>query len=87
MLWRKPPEDIAKVGVEGSNPFARSRFRRKIKALRRPPVRRHKVSTKLDTTNIGLGDGLWLSRQLALDERSSAPRLHRKHASQQLRIG
>jgi hypothetical protein len=26
MLWRKPPERIAKVGVEGSNPFARSRF-------------------------------------------------------------
>jgi len=25
MLWRKPPRDIAKVGVEGSNPFARSR--------------------------------------------------------------
>jgi hypothetical protein len=24
MLWRKPPADIAKVGVEGSNPFARS---------------------------------------------------------------
>ena len=24
MLWRKPPEDLAKVGVEGSNPFARS---------------------------------------------------------------
>jgi hypothetical protein len=24
MLWRKPPRDIAKVGVEGSNPFARS---------------------------------------------------------------
>jgi hypothetical protein len=23
MLWRKPPWDIAKVGVEGSNPFAR----------------------------------------------------------------
>jgi hypothetical protein len=27
MLWRKPPKDIAKVGVERSNPFARSRFR------------------------------------------------------------
>ena len=26
MLWRKPPGDIAKVGVEGSNPFARSKF-------------------------------------------------------------
>ena len=26
MLWRKPPADIAKVGVEGSNPFARSKF-------------------------------------------------------------
>jgi len=26
MLWRKLPEDLAKVGVEGSNPFARSRF-------------------------------------------------------------
>jgi hypothetical protein len=26
MLWRKPPRDIAKVGVEGSNPFARSKF-------------------------------------------------------------
>jgi hypothetical protein len=26
MLWRKSPRDIAKVGVEGSNPFARSRF-------------------------------------------------------------
>jgi hypothetical protein len=26
MLWRKPPADIAKVGVEGSNPFARSRI-------------------------------------------------------------
>jgi hypothetical protein len=24
MLWRKPPRNIAKVGVEGSNPFARS---------------------------------------------------------------
>jgi hypothetical protein len=24
MLWRKLPEDLAKVGVEGSNPFARS---------------------------------------------------------------
>jgi hypothetical protein len=26
MPWRKPPRDIAKVGVEGSNPFARSKF-------------------------------------------------------------
>src|ERR1700739_1347450 len=26
MLWRKPPKDVAKVGVEGSNPFARSRL-------------------------------------------------------------
>src|SRR5215212_12171259 len=26
MLWRKRPERIAKVGVEGSNPFARSNF-------------------------------------------------------------
>src|SRR6185437_11342136 len=26
MLWRKWPERVAKVGVEGSNPFARSRF-------------------------------------------------------------
>jgi hypothetical protein len=26
MLWRKPPADIAKVGVEGSNPFARSKL-------------------------------------------------------------
>jgi hypothetical protein len=26
MLWRKPPADIAKVGVEGSNPFARSNY-------------------------------------------------------------
>ena len=26
MLWRKWPERIAKVGVEGSNPFARSNF-------------------------------------------------------------
>jgi hypothetical protein len=25
MLWRKPRRNIAKVGVEGSNPFARSR--------------------------------------------------------------
>jgi len=24
MLWRKRPENVAKVGVEGSNPFARS---------------------------------------------------------------
>jgi hypothetical protein len=27
MLWRKSPRDIAKVGVEGSNPFARSNYR------------------------------------------------------------
>jgi len=27
MPWRRPSEDIAKVGVEGSNPFARSRLR------------------------------------------------------------
>jgi hypothetical protein len=27
MLWRKLPEDLAKVGVEGSNPFARSKNR------------------------------------------------------------
>ena len=26
MLWRKVPERVAKVGVEGSNPFARSNF-------------------------------------------------------------
>jgi len=26
MLWRKRPEAVAKVGVEGSNPFARSNF-------------------------------------------------------------
>jgi hypothetical protein len=26
MLWRKWLKDIAKVGVEGSNPFARSKF-------------------------------------------------------------
>ena len=26
MQWRKSPERIAKVGVEGSNPFARSNF-------------------------------------------------------------
>jgi len=26
MLWRKSPERVAKVGVEGSNPFARSNF-------------------------------------------------------------
>ena len=26
MPWRSLPEDLAKVGVEGSNPFARSRF-------------------------------------------------------------
>jgi hypothetical protein len=25
MLWRRLPEDLAKVGVEGSNPFARSK--------------------------------------------------------------
>jgi hypothetical protein len=25
MLWRKLAEDLAKVGVEGSNPFARSK--------------------------------------------------------------
>jgi hypothetical protein len=30
MLWRKPPERIAKVGVEGSNPFARSKFFKEI---------------------------------------------------------
>ena len=26
MLWRKLAEDLAKVGVEGSNPFARSKI-------------------------------------------------------------
>ena len=26
MLWRKPAKDVAKVGVEGSNPFARSKL-------------------------------------------------------------
>ena len=26
MLWRKSARDIAKVGVEGSNPFARSNY-------------------------------------------------------------
>ena len=26
MLWRKWARDIAKVGVEGSNPFARSKL-------------------------------------------------------------
>ncbi len=26
MLQRRYPEDLAKVGVEGSNPFARSKF-------------------------------------------------------------
>ena len=33
MLWRKWARDIAKVGVEGSNPFARSKFLFKIKVL------------------------------------------------------
>jgi hypothetical protein len=36
MLWRKRPEDIAKVGVEGSNPFARSRFLKEISSLEWP---------------------------------------------------
>ena len=26
MLWRKLPRDVAKVGVGGSNPLARSKF-------------------------------------------------------------
>ena len=34
MLRRKPPRDIAKVGVEGSNPFARSNF--PLSKIRRP---------------------------------------------------
>ena len=33
MLWRKTPRDIAKVGVEGSNPFARSRLSKIIKGI------------------------------------------------------
>ena len=34
MLWRKWARDIAKVGAEGSNPFARSSFSCKVRAFR-----------------------------------------------------
>ena len=33
MLWRKLPGDVAKVGVEGSNPFARSKFFQRLKTM------------------------------------------------------
>ena len=35
MLWSKPSTDIAKVGVEGSNPFARSRKPKEAQADKR----------------------------------------------------
>ena len=38
MLWRKPPEDLAKVGVEGSNPFARSISYDMSKCYEGPPL-------------------------------------------------
>jgi len=91
MLWRKPPRDIAKVGVEGSNPFARSSFQRKTKTCedrlrRRKRLRRagHHPDTTGRQARVMR---LWPLKQLTLDSRSSAPDPQRKLADQQLGIG
>ena len=74
MLWRKSPRDIAKVGVEGSNPFARSKFPQYNQATKSGPSGPFLLREALSPTN--------RSALYALERKSPdiMARIRRRHA-------